>query len=67
MPAQAVNPDADRLFELLAPELRKLCDNAGPYCDLRLIATIHDFDVGNVTLGIDTKRRIAPRADRGRI
>lgn len=56
--------EAARLFDTLIPELKKLCTNATPHCDLRMIVTLHDGEVTLVSLGIDTKRKIAPRAAR---
>lgn len=64
MSAQTVNPDADRLFNLLAPELKKLCTNATPFCDLTLTATLHDNDLARVSLGVITSRKVAPRDQR---
>ena len=65
MPAPTVDADADRLFDLLAPELRKLCNNFSPFCDLTLIATLHDSELARVALGITTSRKVSPRSDRG--
>jgi len=66
MTAPTLTSEAARLFDMLAPELKKLCANASPHCDLRMIATLHEGEVTMVSLGIDTKRKLAPRADRGR-
>jgi hypothetical protein len=65
MTMPTLNAEAARLFETLAPELKKLCANATSHCDLRMIVTLHEGDVVLVSLGIDTKRKIAPRAVRG--
>ena len=62
MNAQTVNPDA--LIAVLKPELEKLCRNSPQFGVLILRADIHDGDVGRVTLGIETARKIAPRAYR---
>lgn len=62
MSAQTV--DADALEAALLPELRKLCRNAPEYGELVLRASLHDGDVGRVTLGIETARKIAGRSDR---
>jgi hypothetical protein len=67
MPAPTATPDADTLFRLLEPELKKLCRNAAPFCELTLKATLHDGDVGRIALGIETSRKVTPRADRGRV
>jgi len=58
------NPDADHIYSLLAPELKKLCVNATPFCELTLTATLHDNDVARVSLGVITSRKVAPRAIR---
>lgn len=65
MAALTGNPDADRIYSLLAPELKKLCTNATPFCDLTLTATLHDNDVVRVSLGVITSRKVAPSAERG--
>lgn len=62
MATPTLSNEAAQLFDTLAPELKKLCMNAGSYCDLRLIATVHDGQVVLVSLGVDTKRKITPRA-----
>ena len=62
MSAQTVNPDA--LFAVLKPELEKLCRNAPLFGELTLRASVHDGDVGRVTLGIETARKITPRTGR---
>lgn len=59
MSAQTVNPDA--LLAVLYPELEKLCKNAPLHGEIILRASIHDGDIGRVTLGIETSRKIAPR------
>ncbi len=62
MSAHTVNADA--LFAVLKPELEKLCRDAPQYGDLILRASIHDGDVGRITLGIETALKITPRAIR---
>lgn len=62
MSASTVNADA--LFAVLKPELEKLCRNAPQYGDLVLRASMHDGDIGRITLGIETARKIAPHAIR---
>jgi len=64
MTVPMINTDADKLYNILAPELKKLCMNAGPFCTLSLEATLHDFDVGQIRAGIITSRKIQPRAMR---
>jgi hypothetical protein len=62
MTAPTLTNEAARLFDSLAPELKKLCLNASPHCDLRMIVTLHEGEVTMVSLGIDTKRKLAPKA-----
>lgn len=64
MAAPTVNTDAEILYNILAPELKKLCANAGPFCTLSLEATLHDGDVGQIRAGIITSRKVAPRSNR---
>jgi len=64
MSAQAVNPDADRLFAVLAPELKMLCRDASAFCEITLSATLHDNDIGRIASGIVTTRKITPRDQR---
>lgn len=64
MIAPTLTTEAARLFDTLVPELKKLCANATPHCDLRMIVTLHDGDITLVSLGIDTKRKLAPHAVR---
>jgi hypothetical protein len=59
MSAQTVNTDA--LVAVLLPELRKLCANAPLFGEITLRASIHDNDIGRISLGIETSRRIASR------
>lgn len=53
--------NADALEAVLIPELRKLCANAPEFGELILRASIHSGDVGRVSLGIETARKIAAR------
>lgn len=62
MSAPTVNPDA--LETVLLPELKKLCRNAPEFGELILRASVHDGDIGRVTLGIETARKIAGRPGR---
>jgi hypothetical protein len=62
MNAHTVNPDA--LFAILKPELERLCRNAPLFGELTLRARVHDGDVGSVSLGIETTRKIATRVVR---
>lgn len=62
MSAPTVNTDA--LIAVLRPELEKLCRNAPQFGKITLTADLHDGDVGRVSLGIESARRIAPRAVR---
>ena len=62
MGAPTVNTDA--LIAVLRPELEKLCKNSPQFGVLILRADIHDGDVGRITLGIETARRISPRLGR---
>ncbi|OQB98781.1 MAG: hypothetical protein BWX81_00209 [Spirochaetes bacterium ADurb.Bin110] len=63
MSAQTVNSDA--LISVLLPELRKLCSNAPQFGEISLSATIHDGDVGRISIGIQTTRKIATPSLRG--
>jgi hypothetical protein len=62
MNAQTNNMDA--LVTVLLPELERLCRNAPQYGSISLRADLHDFGVGRVVLGIETSRKILPRAQR---
>lgn len=62
MSAQTYNPDA--LLSILVPELERLCKNAPQYGVLSLRVDLHDFGIGRISLGIETSRKIAPRAER---
>jgi len=62
MSARTVNADA--LFAVLKPELEKLCHDAPPFGDLILRASLHDGDIGRITLGIESARKIMPRSAR---
>lgn len=64
MTAPTVNTDAERLYNILASELKKLCINAGPFCTISLEATLHDGDIGQFKTGIITSRKVQPRANR---
>jgi hypothetical protein len=63
MSAQTDRTDA--LMALLIPEVRKLAENAPAFGELVLRANIHDYDVGRISLGIETSRRIGSRSNRG--
>lgn len=63
MSAQTDRTDA--LMSVLIPEVRKLAENAPAFGELVLRANIHDFDVGRISLGIETSRRIGNRSTRG--
>ncbi len=63
MSAQTVNSDA--LVSVLLPELRKLCNNAPQFGEITLRATIHDGDVGRISFGIETARKITSPSMRG--
>jgi hypothetical protein len=56
---------ADALISVLLPELKKLCNNAPDFGKITLTATIHDSDIGNISLGIETTRKIASLSMRG--
>ncbi|GAB6276037.1 MAG: hypothetical protein SAMD01599839_05770 [Rectinema sp.] len=60
----ALTANADALMAVLQPELERLCKNAPQFGVLTLRADIHDGDVGRVSLGIETARKIAPRTAR---
>jgi hypothetical protein len=62
MSAPTVNTDA--LFAALQPELEKLCRNSPQFGVLTLRADIHDGDIGRVSIGIETSKKIPPRAGR---
>lgn len=62
MSVQAVKADA--LIAILKPELDRLCLNAPLYGDLILRASLHDGDIGRIILGIESSRKILPRAQR---
>jgi hypothetical protein len=62
MSAQTENSDA--LEAVLVPELKKLCRNAPEYGEIILRASLHDGDVGKVSLGIETARKITSRSNR---
>jgi hypothetical protein len=62
MSAPTVNADA--LIAVLKPELEKLCRNAPLFGDLVLRASMHDGEIGRIVLGIETARKIPPRAIR---
>ena len=62
MSAPTVNTDA--LIAVLKPELEKLCHNAPLFGKITLTADLHDGDIGRVTLGIETARKIPPRVMR---
>jgi hypothetical protein len=61
----ALTANADALMAVLKPELERLCRNAPQFGEISLTASIHDFDVGRVSLGIETARKIVPHAARG--
>jgi len=63
MSAQAVQTDA--LMAVMIPEVRKLAENAPQFGELILRASIHDGDIGRVSLGIETSRRVCSRSNRG--
>ena len=63
MSAQTDRTDA--LMAVLIPEVRRLAENVPAFGELVLRANIHDYDVGRISLGIETSRRIAPRSNRG--
>lgn len=60
----ALTNTTDALVKVLLPELERLCRNAPQYGQISLRADLHDFGVGRVILGIETSRRILPRAQR---
>jgi len=60
----ALTANADALMAVLKPELERLCRNAPPFGEITLKASIHDGDVGRVSLGIEEARSIAPRSGR---
>ena len=61
----ALTANADALIAVLKPELEKLCRNAPTFGEISLTASIHDGDVARISLGIETARKVAPRAVRG--
>ena len=56
--------NADALLALLQPELEHLCKSAPRYGVISIQATIHDGDVGRVSLGVEIARNISPRVAR---
>jgi len=52
----------DVLVTVLHPELERLCRNAPQYGTITLKADLHDFGIGRIIIGIETSRKIAPRA-----
>ena len=60
----ALTVNADALIAALLPELERLCKNAPQYGVLSLRADIHDGGIGRISLGIETARKIIPRAER---
>ena len=58
---------AERLLNVLIPFLRQLLRDSPDYGKINLGATIHDGDIGNVSLSAEVSRKVAPRADRGRV
>lgn len=63
MSAQTDRTDA--LMSVLIPEVRKLAENVPAFGELILRASVHDYDVGRISLGIETSRRIGSRSNRG--
>ena len=63
MSAQTDRTDA--LMAVLVPEVRKLAENAPAFGELVLRANVHDYDIGRISLGIETSRRIGNRSNRG--
>lgn len=53
--------NADALLALLQPELERLCKSAPRFGVISIQATIHDGDVGRVSLGVEIARSITPR------
>jgi hypothetical protein len=60
----ALTNTTDALVQVLLPELERLCRNAPQFGSINLRADLHDFGIGRVVLGIETSRRILPRAQR---
>lgn len=56
----------DALIITLLPELEKLCRNAPLFGSISFRAEIHDGDVGRISIGIETSRKIAPRSSRSK-
>jgi hypothetical protein len=56
MSAPTVNSDA--LLSALLPELKKLCLNAPQFGEISLTASIHNGDIGRISLGIQTTTKI---------
>ena len=45
----------------LTPELKKLAENIPPYGEIILRARVADFQIGTISLGIETARRVTAR------
>ncbi|GHT62021.1 hypothetical protein FACS1894109_20810 [Spirochaetia bacterium] len=57
----ATNEKADAIMSVLTPELKKLAENAPPYGELILRAKVANFQIGTISLGIETARRVTAR------
>jgi len=60
----ALTANADALMAVLKPELERLCRNAPQFGEITLKASIHDGDIGRMSLGIETARKVAPHSAR---
>ena len=57
----ATNEQTAAIMAVLTPELKKLAENAPPYGEIILRAKVADFQIGTISLGIETARRVTAR------
>jgi hypothetical protein len=60
---KAAIEQADAIMTVLTPELRKLAQNIPAYGEISLRAKIADYQIGTISLGIETARRITARPE----
>ena len=55
----------ERLLNVLMPYLRQLLRDAPDFGEISISARLHDGDIGQVKLGAEVSRVVAPRNGRG--
>jgi hypothetical protein len=58
---KAPTEQTDAIMAVLTPELRKLADNIPPYGEIILRAKVSDSQIGSISLGIETARKVTAR------